>query len=471
MNIVFFYFDEMRQDALSVYNKTYKMQTPNVERIASKGTVYENCFCTSPICVPSRSSLLTCLYPEKTAIYCNEAAMPSFHMKEAPLTFVKILEQHGYKTANFGKTHVPDSLDQFAENNPEGGEMNLGLSKSERNSLDKITPPGELSFNAASLYPEGKDYYPEKVTENAISWIKKQKGPFFIRISYLQPHSPIILKRGFENIYNDYPVRKQTPEKLSRFEEIFGEICGFSRLSTEEKRKAVSYYYAMVAWLDGEVGKVLDTLDQIGIADDTIIIFNSDHGALRGECGGGLGKHVFNRSAHAVPLIISHPDQKKGFRDARLCSNIDIGVTLLAMLSIPCPETFQGIDIRNEMHDAVYGTIGYGEKSSRAFPMRDLGILDDGSGWPRRSAIRMSHYRLDMNTRINGRNPKPDEEDLFFVDCNKYPDENFNMADSGEYKEIIIKMKNMLLEHIRDAKEVPESYVELPAGLREKSQQ
>ena len=183
MNIVFFYFDEMRQDALSVYNGTYRMHTPNVERIASRGTVYENCFCTSPLCVPSRSSLLTCQYPERTAVYGNEAMFPSFHMDTVPDTFVRILGNHGYSTASFGKTHVPPPLDQFQVNNPQGGEMDLGLSAQERQALEKITPPGELSFNAASLYPEGKDYQPEAVTRNAIDWIRSQSGPFFIRIS------------------------------------------------------------------------------------------------------------------------------------------------------------------------------------------------------------------------------------------------------------------------------------------------
>ena len=471
MNIVFFYFDEMRQDALSVYNRTYRMHTPNVERIASRGTVYENCFCTSPLCVPSRSSLLTCQYPERTAIYGNEAMFPSFHMDTVPDTFVRILENHGYSTASFGKTHVPPPLDQFQVNNPQGGEMDLGLSAQERQALEKITPPGELSFNAASLYPEGKDYQPEAVTQNAIDWIRSQSGPFFIRISYLQPHSPIILKRGYENLYTDYPEPEAGEEKLSRFESEFGRICGFSRLDRDSQRKARAYYYAMVSWLDGEVGKVLDALDSLSLRDNTMIVFSSDHGALRGECGGGLGKHVFNRNAHAVPLIISHPEEKEGKRSSRLCSNLDIGVTLLSALGIEVPASFQGVDLARQEHEIVFGTIGYGYKSSRAFPMRDLGTMEDGSGWPRRSAARTRRYRLDMNTRINGHRPAADEEDIFFVDCGLCPQENVNMADRPEYRDTVRELRQAILDHVRDCREVPESYVGLPPGLREKSRQ
>ena len=471
MNVVFFFFDELRQDALSIYDKTGMIRTENIERIARKGKVFDNCFCTSPLCVPSRSSILTSLYPEETAIYGNEAVFPTFHMTENPTTFVKVLEENRYSTASFGKTHVPEGLDQFQVNNPEGGEMNLGLTKEDKATLDKIIPPGELSFNAASLYPEGKEYYPEKVTENAMEWIKAQNGPFFARISYLQPHSPIILKRGYEDLYKDLPLKNQGKEQLSRFESIFGEICGFSRLSEAERRKALSYYYAMVKWLDDEVGKVLDMLEETGLINNTVLMLSSDHGALRGECGGGLGKHVFNRAAQAVPLIISTPDGRLKGHETGLCSTLDIGTTLLSLLGIQSPGSFQGIDLTKGPREEVYASIGYGEASSRAFPMRDLGKLDGEHGWPRRSAIRKGSFRLDMNTRINGREPTEEERDLFFVDTSKCPAENMNMANWPEYAEEVKEMTARLLRHIAHSKEVPEDYVRLPAGLREKSQQ
>ena len=471
MNVVFFFFDELRQDALSVYDKTGIIRTENIERITRKGKVFDNCFCTSPLCVPSRSSILTSLYPEETAIYGNEAVLPTFHMEENLITFVKVLEENGYSTASFGKTHVPEPLDQFQTNNHEGGEMNLGLTKEEKASLDRLIPPGELSFNAASLYPEGKAYYPEKVTENAIKWIKAQDGPFFARISYLQPHSPIILKRGYEDLYQNLPIKDHGKEQLSRFESIFGQICGFSRLSEAEKRKAISYYYAMVKWLDDEVGKVLDMLEETGLSKDTILILSSDHGALRGECGGGLGKHVFNRASHAVPLIISTPDGRLQGHESGLCSTLDIGTTLLSLLGIPSPESFQGIDLTKETREEVFSSIGYGEASSRAFPMRDLGKLDDEHGWPRRSAIRKGNFRLDMNTRINGNEPTEEERDLFFVDTARCPDEDINMATWPEYATEVREMTAKLLNHIARSKEVPEDYVRLPKGLREQSQQ
>jgi len=98
--------------------------------------------------------------------------------------------------------------------------------------------------------------------------------------------------------------------------------------------------------------------------------------------------------------------------------------------------------------------------------MRDLGVLNDGSGWPRRSCIRKEHYRLDMNTRINGKYTTEDNEDLFFVDIEEYPNEDVNQADSPKYREIIKEMRNMLLKHIENSIEVPKEFITLPNGLK-----
>ena len=461
-NIIYFFFDELRQDALSCYNPI--MRTPNIEEISLHGTIYDNCFCNSPLCVPSRASLITSTYPENTGIYGNEAAYGSFILEKVPLTLMDVLNANGYKTANFGKIHVPSQLNRFQICNTDGSSMSMGLSKEEKNKIDRLIPHSNLSFNAASLYPENKEYYPELITKNAINWMKNEKGPYFIRISYLQPHSPIMLKREFENIYDDLQFcrHERTKDVLSKYENSFGEICGFNTFTEEEKEKAIRYYYSMVVWADNEIGKVISFLKSSNAFKNTIFIINSDHGALRGECNGGLGKHTFNRAAQAVPLIITSKSSGPCIHDNRLCSNIDIAPTLLGLLGLDIPNDFKGINLNESSPDAVFGTIGYGERTSRAFPIRDLGKMADGSGWPRRSAIRKGKFRLDMNTRINGLQTDETNEDLFFVDTQKCPQENINMSQYPEYRDIIFRLKHELLEHIRYSKEVPSEYLRYP---------
>lgn len=472
-NIIFIFCDEMRQDALGCYgNPVGKMKTPNIDGIASIGTLYENCYCNSPLCVPSRVSLLTGLYPEDTAVYGNEAAYPGFRLPEEVVTFPEVLAQAGYKTANFGKTHVAPQMHPFQLDVPDGSEMSLGLTRQEMQNLPRIKPRQGISMNVASLYPEGKaNYYPETVTKNAITWLqeeRKSSQPFFLRVSYTQPHSPIILKRGYEKLYKDYPFDGSLPDisGLSEFEKALAEAVHLDTLTQEELRMAKVYYYGLAAWVDDQVGEILQCLQGLDLLENTILIFNADHGALRGECC-GLGKHVFNRASHAVPLIIADPAcTEKGRRIQQACSNIDIARTVLSMVGIPVPAQFKGCDLMQEEYpDAIFSTIGYGESDSYAFPNRRLGCLPDGRGWPRRACIRTNDYRLDMNVRIDGLPVTGTDEDLFFVDVHACPLEDRNMAMLPQYASVVASLRAQLKAHTAQGREVPRESLLAPSGI------
>lgn len=469
-NILMIFCDELRQDALGCYgNPAGPMRTPHIDSLADRGTLFENCFCNSPVCVPSRASLMTGLYPEDTAVYNNEAAFPSFRLDQVPICFPEVLAENGWRTASFGKTHLPPELEPFEVNVGAGGEMTLGLSRQEVQAIPRISPRGKFSFNAASLYPEGKDYYPETVTRNALEWMAQQEGPFFARVSYVQPHSPIIVKRGYEKIYDDLPFSGKLPDVsgLSEFERGFGEIIDLNTLSEEEIVQIKRYYYGMVAWIDDEVGKILAFLKDHGLDEKTIVILSADHGALRGECR-GLGKHVFNRASHAVPLIISVPGEEGGIRRTELCSNIDLPRTIFGLLDVEPPEQFKGTDLfASAAEQTVFSTIGYGESFSHAFPNRRLGSAPGKQGWPRRSCIRRGSYRLDLNTRLDGAPVRtPEEEDLFFVDCSICPAEGQNMAADPAYAEIVAELRAALLAHASTAQEADPAMLRMPEGMK-----
>ena len=468
-NVLYIFADELRQDALGCYgNPAGPMKTPNIDAIAANGTLYENCFCNSPICVPSRVSLLTGLYPEDTAVYDNEAAYPAFRLPISVTTFPEVLAAAGYKTANFGKTHIAPQMHPFQLDNQAGSEMSLGLTKEELKQLPRLRPRQGISMNVASLYPPEREfYYPETITRNALHWIREQTEPFFLRVSYTQPHSPIILKRGYELLYQDYPFEDTLPDisELSEFEQALAAAVRLDTLTPEELRTAKAYYYGLAAWVDDQVGLLINCLKERNLLDNTIVIVNADHGALRGECR-GLGKHVFNRASHAVPLIISDPgNTQKGRRVGNICSNIDIAPTVLGMLDIPAPEQFKGCNLADEEYpDAVFATIGYGEADSYAFPNRQLGRLPDGRGWPRRSCIRTERYRLDMNIRIDGAYTEEKDEDLFFVDTKVCPKEDRNMAHLPEYTAIVASLRRRLRAHALPCREVNADSVCVPQG-------
>lgn len=473
-NIIYFFCDELRPDALGCYgNPNGHMFTPNIDSIAQTGYLFENCFCNSPVCVPSRTSIMTGLYPEDTGVYNNEAAFSTVSLSSLLITFPEVLQQAGYHTANFGKIHLPQDLHPFETNSSQGSDMGLGLTPSERQALQKISPRSSFSFNAASLYPEDQEYYPEKVTSNALEWIQHQSSPYFVRISYTQPHSPIILKRGYETIYKNYPFSGKLPDitHLSEFEQEFANIIGLETLEEDELITCKAYYYGMVCWIDQEIGKVLDYLNKSGEAENTILVLGSDHGALRGECR-GLGKHIFHRASQAVPLIIADPDHPEKRRISSLCSNIDIAKTIFYLANVECPAQFKGTNLfLDEEPHPVYATIGYGEAGSCAFPARQLGRLSGQRSWPRRSCIRTAHYRLDMNTRINGQYTIPENSDMFFVDCEKYPNEDYNMISDPEYISIINTLTANLIEHCSSPIEINSVYLKIPAYVVEGTKQ
>ncbi len=453
MNIVHIFCDELRQDALGCYGSSVvPMRTPNIDSIAESGTLFENCFCNSPVCVPSRASMLTGLYPEDTGVYHNEAADPAFQMPFVPDTFPQVLSRNGCRTANFGKTHLPRQLRPFELDDQTGGDMRLGLSPEEFDGIEKLSPLGRKSMCLAGLYPE-LPYGPEKVTDNAIDWMSRQSEPFYVRISYLQPHTPVILKRGYETIYESCPFSGELEDisGLSRFEQVFAGILRWDELTDEQRIKAKVYYYGLVSWVDDQVGRILDFLRED--MDNTIIIFNSDHGALRGESR-GASKQIFNRACQAIPLIIRDPRRPGGVRDKRLCSNIDLARTIFGLAGIDPPEQFKGTDLFGGGDPGcVYSTIGFGEPDSFAMPNARLGKFEDGGGWPRRACIREGQYRLDMTVRQDGELVGADREDVFFVDTSHCPEENKNMYSDPEYRDTAAKMREKLLTHCRRAVE------------------
>ena len=447
MNIIHIFCDELRQDALECCgNPVGHMYTPNIDSIAEKGYLFDNCFCNSPVCVPSRTSMLTGLYPEDTGVYHNEGALSPFVMPRQVDTYPEVLCRAGYRTASFGKTHIPRQMHPFEVEDPAGGEMNLGLTPGEMNAIDKLSPGGNSFLCIAGLYPE-KNYGPEQVTANALEWMTKQSEPYYVRFSYLQPHTPVIVKRGYESVYEGYPFSGALPDisGLSRFEQEFASILRAKDLKEEELVRSKVYYYGMVHWVDDQVGQILAFLRDRG--EDAIIIINSDHGALRGECQ-GLSKQIFHRSAHAVPLIIYDPRRPGGKRISQLCSNIDLARTLFGMLGIEAPAQFKGVDLfTNTAPETVYATIGFGEVDSFALPMIRLGRFENDGGWPRRACIRQGTYRLDMTIRQDGRYVGEDQEDIFFVDTAICQDEDRNMANEPLLREVVAPLRRELRNH------------------------
>ncbi len=464
-NIVWIYCDELRTDALGCYgHPTARMKTPQIDRLAAGGVRFAHCFCNAPICVASRTSILTGLYPEQTGVYANEGSWKGFEMPVHPLTFPEVFAARGYATANFGKTHVHPDILHWQHDDPTGGGMK---------ELASLVPPDDPSRIRSGRVPSviggrlpvtAEEYPANEVTSRALSWMSGQDGPYLARLSLLQPHTPVFPPPPFDRLYDHEPGldgRIELRPNASAFERKFGEqIIAGQELTEEQVRWARIFYYGLVAWVDTQVARVIEFLEGRGQLDSTILVFESDHGAALGE-GGRYAKHVFAPEVHRVPRIIHCPDRlPRGEVREDICQSLDLARTLFGLCGIDPPDPddwpehdgppMQGRDLFAEPDppEAVFGTIGHGEKESFAFPNAQAGRWDGKRGWPRRACLRTATYRFDRNVRINGRPAAKTLRDEFLCDWTKDPAEATNLAGDQRYQKVLADLSGKLDAHI-----------------------
>lgn len=437
-NILWLFCDELRCDALGVYDGIFRESlTPNVDRIGRKGTVFTNCFCSSPLCVPARASIMTGCSPLALDVLSNEAAFPGYSFQKRVTTIPQEFEKAGYETASFGKTHLPTGMHPFMLDDGSGGEMGFDRG------LAVMSPKG-CSTVIGGVYPKEKPFPPERVTERALQYLDRVEKPFFMRVSFLQPHTPVVVPQTLTEEFRDLeiPAVRREPPHTSRFERRFAEIVDSRNLSEEEVVLCRKYYYLLVHWVDIQIGKIIKKLKERDLYDNTVLVFHADHGASLGEHG-LFAKHIFAPNVHRVPLIISDID-RTGKESGVLCSGTDLAGTLSHLAGIPVNRQFQGINLWSaEEREYLISAVGYGNADSKAFPYKNLGVYDEKSGWPMRACIRTKTCRLDKNVRINGKKAEG-QEDMFFCCSAEDKEEQINRIKDAGYGKTAERLREIL---------------------------
>jgi choline-sulfatase len=457
-NILWIFPDELRTDALGCYGNSWaRVATPNFDRIAASGVLFENGFCNSPACVPSRSSLMTATPPDLNGVYSNEGAWASFKLPQKFETIPEVFARNGYRTASIGKSHMPKAYSPWQEEIGEGGGMHIfGLDK-DAGPLEPIVPQG-IPSPVGGVFPDEQFYPPATVTRNAIRWLDSRDDgqPFFLRVAHLQPHTPVLPPATYRRLYDprDWPGHDLPRDRGSVYENRFAAIVGGRELSDAEMRRAQADYHALVAWLDAQVGILLSFLQVRGLLDNTIIVVCSDHGASLGE-NGLLSKVVFAPQSHRVPLLVSWPGHlPEGERRTEIAELLDLGRTFCDLCGIEPAETFHGRPLFSaEPPEHVYSVIGSGHAGSRASSAANTGAWVDGKGWPRRACVRTDRFRLDMNVRQDGALIAPENEDIFLADWRSDPHELTNLAGDPDHAAIRDSLRAALLARQANAVE------------------
>lgn len=361
-NVLILYTDQQRWDALGCAGNDH-IHTPCLDALAARGACFARAYCNSPVCMPSRQSMLSGLYPSAVGTTCNGIEMPP----DVP-TVWQFLQPYGSTAANLGKLHfLNHSTRDHRRPHPTYGLDRLVVSDepgcyedayiawvrerdpSQVKSCRCSTPPAWRG-EPIRAHPRGTTtpYVfegPEELTHTAfvadetIRFLEERRGgPFFAIAGFYAPHAPINPPRRFVDLYD--PARMPLP--------VRNEGEGADGPSDDEWRRIVAHYYALVSHVDDQVGRILDALDRLGHRDDTLVLFTSDHGEHLGDHGLVAKGPPGLDSCARVPLVVSYPSglTRAGWLCDEPVEAVDIVPTILDYCGVQIPPTLQGTSLR-----------------------------------------------------------------------------------------------------------------------------
>lgn len=373
-NVLFIAVDDLRQE-IGAYGKAY-MHTPNIDRLAARGILFDNAYCNVPVCGASRASIMTGMRPTRQRFVDFKATITD----DAPgaTTLHGHFKANGYYAVAMGKIihHPSDHEEDYNEKNWKPG-VGGGAGR-DYHLPENIAIVKDKDLNSRGPAFERADvadttYYDGKTAARAVEYIDRlapKKQPFFLAVGFAKPHLPFNAPAEYWDMYD--PATITMPPTYYRAEgtpnAIFhnsGELRTYSGVPKEKvfaedyARQLIHGYYAAVSYVDAQLGKVLDALEASGEADNTIIVFWGDHGWNLGDHTMWCKHTSFNTSLR-VPLIISAPGIDPG-RSQSLVEYVDVFPTLAELAGLPLPEQLEGTSqvpvLKNpeeELKDAVF---------------------------------------------------------------------------------------------------------------------
>ena len=360
LNVLFIAVDDMNND-LGCYGQP-QVESPNIDRLAASGVKFDRAYCQFPLCSPSRSSMLTGLRPDTTRVFDLQ-----YHFRQGMpdvVTLPQLFKGNGYYTARVGKMYHygnPGQIGTSGLDDPASWQEVYNPAGRDKTALelDVIRYTGKRggSLGAAMAYLNDKEGVDEehtdgKVAAQAIELLEKHRDePFFLGVGFYRPHCPWITPGGYFEKYSldaihlpdiapDYVNTVPAPALAST------RTWPYLGLTPDQARECKLAYYASISFVDAQIGRVLDALDRLGLRDNTIVVFWSDHGYHLGEHGLWFKQSCFEESAR-VPMIIAPPAAKgAGQTSPRIVESIDLYPTLADLAGLEPPRGLEGVSLR-----------------------------------------------------------------------------------------------------------------------------
>lgn len=348
------------------------VKSPHIDALAARGVRFERAYCQFPLCNPSRASIMTGLRPDTTKVYENQT-----HFREIvpnAVTIPQSFDRAGYYVARVGKIYhygVPgqigtDGLDDPASwervVNPKGRDVDdIGLVEVLRldaqGTATTVTGKelrdtgGTLSWLAADgADNEQTDGKGAAAAVQLLETFAKEKTPFYLAVGFYRPHTPFVAPKPYFAGYDprEMPVPEIPPDLAKRFPgpALATQKPAEMAMSDDLRRRAVQAYYASTTFMDAQVGRVLDALERLELADNTIVVFHSDHGYHLGEKNLWQKMSIFEESAR-VPLIVAVPGNRANGKTCRRpVELVSLHKTLTHLCEIEPPRDVQGHSLR-----------------------------------------------------------------------------------------------------------------------------
>jgi len=444
-NVLFIAVDDLRPE-LACYGHS-QILSPHMDKLASRGLLFERAYCQQAVCAPSRASLLTGTRPDTTRIY--DLQTPLRKAMPKVLSMPQHFKGHGYETVSLGKIYHHHNDDNgigwsVPAWHPTGEWKGRGYrSEASHRAMaerDKAHPDRKgigPAFECADVPDNG---YPDGATaDKAIEELRRLKGkPFFLAVGFLKPHLPFNAPKKYWDLYRrediKLPSNRNWPKDMPPVAgSSWGELRAYTGIPAQgnlpdaQARELIHGYYACVSYTDAQVGRVLDELARLGLADDTVVVLWGDHGWKLGEYSAWCKHTNFELDTHA-PLLLSVPGQKNAGKKTRaLVEFVDIYPTLCEAAGVPVPGHLEGT-----------GLLPLTENPER--PWKPAAFSQYPRGRIMGYTMRTDRWRYtEWQDRKTG---EATARELY--DHEADPGENVNLAGRAEHKETVAKLAQML---------------------------
>ena len=439
-NVLFIISDDLTSTALSCYGNQV-CNTPNIDRIAEQGVRFTRAYCQGTYCGPSRASFMSGYYPHAIGVLGYKSPRPQIGDRA---TWSQHFMNHGYHSARVSKIYhmgVPGGIEQgghgsddeaswherYNSKGPEWRAPGTGETL-QGNPNGKRPVVGGNTFVVVEADGDDLVHSDGKTAVKAAELIGKfaqQDQPFFLGVGFVRPHVPFVAPRKYYEPFLPYSKMKLPPKVDGDWDDIPRPGINYCtsvnmKMDIRKQKKAVGGYYASVAFLDAQVGKVMNALEKSGQADRTIVIFTSDHGYHLGEHDFWAKVSLLDESSQ-VPLIISVPGRKPAVCNS-LVELLDLYPTLSALCGLPAQERLQGLDISKMLDDPAHAVR---EAAFSVAPMRKGFLLRED---------RWAYIQYGENAQ-NG---------IELYDIHQDPRQYTNLAQSQDFQPVVAQFKKKM---------------------------